>query len=95
MAKSDAKPAKPMTREVIDESGRRVAVPIDVRRIVSLAPNLTEIVYALGGQDRLVAVSNYSDSVPAAKTKPHVGMPMNPSLEAIVGARPDIVLAAA
>ncbi len=95
VAKSDAKPAKPMTREVIDESGRRVAVPMDVRRIVSLAPNLTEIVYALGAQDRLVAVSNYSDSVPAAKTKPHVGMPMNPSLEAIVGARPDIVLAAA
>lgn len=83
------------TREVIDEAGRRVAVPVEVHRIVALAPNLTEIVYALGAQDRLVAVSNYSDSPPEAKSKPRIGMPMNPNLEAIVAAHPDIVLATA
>jgi len=87
--------AKQITREVIDETGRRVAVPVEVRRIVALAPNLTEIVYALGAQDRLVAVSNYSDSPPEAKSKPRIGMPMNPNLEAIVAAHPDIVLATA
>ena len=76
-----------------DEVGRRVAVPTEVRRIVTLAPNLTEIVYALGAQDRLVGVSAYSDNPPAAKAKPNIGMPVNPSLEAVVGARPDIVLA--
>lgn len=81
------------THVVIDEVGREVAVPMDVRRIVTLAPNLTEIVYALGAQDRLVGVSQYSDHPPAAKTKPSIGMPVNPSLEAIVGARPDVVLA--
>jgi iron complex transport system substrate-binding protein len=80
------------TREVIDEAGRHVAVPVEVHRIVALAPNLTEIVYALGAQDRLVAVSNYSDSPPEAKSKPRIGMPMNPNLEAIVAAHPDIVL---
>src|SRR5487761_198904 len=91
--KTDAMPEiKKMTREVIDETGRRVAVPVDVRRIVTLAPNLTEIVYALGAQDRLVGVSNYSDSPPEAKSKPRIGMPMNPNLEAIVAAHPDIVL---
>lgn len=79
-------------REVIDEAGRRVAVPAEVHRIVALAPNLSEIVYALGAQDRLVAVSNYSDSPPEAKSKPRIGMPMNPNLEAIVAAHPDIVL---
>ncbi|MGH9729775.1 MAG: ABC transporter substrate-binding protein [Candidatus Acidiferrales bacterium] len=80
------------TREVIDEAGRHVAVPVEVHRIVALAPNLTEIVYALGAQDRLVGVSNYSDSPPEAKSKPHIGMPMNPNLEAIVATHPDIVL---
>ena len=84
--------AKQITREVTDEAGRRVAVPLNAQRIVALAPNLTEIVYALGAQDRLVGVSNYSDSPPEAKSKPRVGMPMNPNLEAIVAAHPDIVL---
>jgi len=84
-----------MTREVIDETGRHVAVPVDVRRIVTLAPNLTEIIYALGAQNRLAGVSNYSDYPAAAKSKPRIGMPMNPNLEAIVAARPDIVLVAA
>ncbi|HEV2183439.1 MAG TPA: cobalamin-binding protein [Candidatus Acidoferrales bacterium] len=84
--------AKQTTREVIDETGRHVAVPVNVQRIVTLAPNLAEIVYALGAQDRLVGVSSYSDSPPEAKSKPRVGMPMNPNLEAIVAAHPDIVL---
>src|SRR5487761_372688 len=94
--KTDAMPEiKKMTREVIDETGRRVAVPVDGRRIVTLAPNLTEIVYALRAQDRLVGVSNYSDYPAAAKAKPRVGMQLNPNLEAIFAARPDIVLVAA
>lgn len=84
--------AKQTTREVIDETGRHVAVPVEVHRIVTLAPNLAEIVYALGAQDRLVGVSNYSDFPPEAKSKPRIGMPMNPNLEAIVAAHPDIVL---
>ena len=86
-------PSEPKTRTVTDEVGRRVAVPVEVRRIVTLAPNLAEIVYALGAQDRLVGVTTYSDNPPAAKAKPSIGMPVNPSLEAVVGARPDIVLA--
>lgn len=81
------------TRSVIDEAGRRVAVPVNVHRIVTLAPNLAEIIYALGAEDKLVGVSEYSDIPPAAKAKPKIGMPVNPSLEAIVGDRPDVVLA--
>ena len=82
-------------RTVIDESGRKVEVPANVRRVVTLAPNLAEIVYALGVQDRLVGVSNFTDYPVAARAKPSIGMPVNPSLEAIVGARPDVVLATA
>lgn len=81
-------------RTVIDESGRTVRVPVNVRRIVTLAPNLTEIVFALGAQNRLVGVSKFSDRPESAREKPRIGMPLNPSLEAIVGARPDVVFAA-
>src|SRR5262249_47720720 len=48
-------------------------LPEAPRRIVTLAPNLTEIVYALGAQDRLIAVSDYSDYPPAARQLPRVG----------------------
>jgi iron complex transport system substrate-binding protein len=89
--------SRPATREgwriVIDEVGRRVAIPDDVRRIVSLAPNLTETVYALGLGDRLVGDTTYCDTPPDAKRKPHVGGPTNASVEAIVSLRPDLVFA--
>ncbi len=81
------------TREVTDETGRHVAVPVDVRRIVSLAPNLTETIYALGAQDRLVGVTNYCDYPADALKKTKIGTALNPSLEAIVGLKPDLVLA--
>ena len=80
-------------RIVTDEVGRRVTIPADVRRIVTLAPNLTETVYALGLEDRLAGDTNYCDTPAAAKSKPHVGDPQNPSLEAIVALHPDLVLA--
>lgn len=69
-------------------------MPVDVKRIVSLAPNLTEIVYALGIADKLVGDTDYCDNPPEAKSKPHVGNPQNPSIEAIVALHPDLVLAA-
>ena len=79
--------------EVIDEAGRRVTIPAEVRRIVSLAPSLTETVYALELQDRLVGNTDYCDYPPQAQTKAHVGGPMNPNLEQIVSLHPDLVLA--
>jgi len=78
--------------EVIDETGRRVSVPQPVRRIVSLAPSLTETIYALGAQDRLVGVTDYCDYPPEARTKPRVGGIINPNLEEVVALKPDLVL---
>ena len=89
-AKSEAAAA---TKIVTDESGRRVAVPLNVRRVVSLAPNLTETMYALGLADKLAGDTIYCDTPEAAKEKPHVGAPVNPNLEAIVALHPDLVLA--
>ena len=60
---------------------------------MTLAPDLTETIYALGLEDRLAGDTNYCDTPPAAKLKPHVGEPQNPSLEAIVALHPDLVLA--
>jgi iron complex transport system substrate-binding protein len=80
-------------RVVIDEVGRRVAMPAEVKRIVTLAPNLTETVYALGLGDDLVGDTDFCDTPPAAKQKPHIGSPQKPSLEAIALLHPDLVLA--
>ena len=62
------------------------------RRIVSLAPSLTETVFALGFGDRLVGVTNHCDYPAAAKNLPKVGDFMSPSLEVIAAQRPDLVI---
>lgn len=62
------------------------------RRVVSLAPNLTEIVFAVGAGDRLVGVSDFSDYPPAARALPRVGG-IDVSAERIASLHPDLVLA--
>jgi iron complex transport system substrate-binding protein len=88
-----ASPERAGSATVTDEVGRRVTIPAEVRRIVSLAPNLTETIYALGIEDRLAGDTDYCDVPAEAKTKPHIGSPQNPSIEAIVALHPDLVLA--
>lgn len=62
------------------------------QRIVSLAPNLTEILFDLGLGDRVAGVTRFCDWPAAAGKKPQVGGYTNPSLEAIVALRPDLVV---
>jgi len=78
---------------VTDETGRHMAIPLNVQRVVSLAPNLTETIYALGLDSKLAGDTTYCDIPLAAKEKPHVGSTQDPSLEAIVALHPDLVLA--
>lgn len=61
-------------------------------RIVSLAPSMTEIVFALGSGDKLVGVTRYCDYPEAAKTITKVGGLYDPSFEAIIGLKPDLVI---
>lgn len=82
----------PAYRQVTDEIGRTIRVPQSILRIVSLAPNLTETIYALGLQDRLVGDTDYCDFPPGAQQKAKVGGAINPSLEAIAALHPDLVL---
>lgn len=63
-----------------------------IARVVSLAPNLTEILFALGAGDRVVGVTRYDDYPKAVESIPKVGGFLDPSLEAIMGLRPDLVV---
>ncbi len=62
------------------------------KRIISLAPNITEILYALGLGDNIVGVTSYCDYPEEAKKKPKIGGMSNPSLEAVVSLKPDMVV---
>ncbi|MEN6623812.1 MAG: helical backbone metal receptor [Smithella sp.] len=61
-------------------------------RIVSLAPAATEILYDLGLEDRIAAVTDFCDYPQQTKSKPKIGGFANPSLEAIIAAKPDLVI---
>jgi iron complex transport system substrate-binding protein len=79
--------------EVADMRGRRVTLTGPPARIVSLAPSMTEIVYALGAASSLVGVSDFCDFPPDARRKPRVGGVSTPNLEVILTLKPDLVLA--
>src|SRR5215204_3843547 len=82
----------PVTRQLTDDAGRRVSLPARVSRVISLAPNLTEIVFAVGAGDRLVGRTSYCDFPPEAKSVPEVGDTLHPSLERIISLKPQVVL---
>jgi ABC-type Fe3+-hydroxamate transport system substrate-binding protein len=77
------------TRDLL---GHEMTLPAPPERIVSLVPSATEIIFALGGEDRLAGVTDFCDWPPAARQKPRVGGMVAPSLEAIVALRPDVVV---
>jgi iron complex transport system substrate-binding protein len=62
------------------------------RRIVSLAPSVTEILYDLGLGDHIIAVTTFCDYPPQAMNKPKIGGYSNPSIESIVAMKPDLVV---
>ena len=80
------------TREITDDAGRKVSIPPKVDRVVSLAPNLTEIVFAVGAGNRLVGRTSYCDFPAEAKAVAEVGDTLHPSLERIIALKPQVVL---
>jgi iron complex transport system substrate-binding protein len=79
-------------RQVTDEAGRSIAVPSHISRFISLAPNVTEIVYAINAGDRLVGNTTYCDYPAQAKQVEKVGDTLHPSIERIIALRPELVL---
>jgi iron complex transport system substrate-binding protein len=80
---------KPAT---VDARGAKGECPFFPSRIVSMAPNLTEILFALGLDARIVGVTQDSDYPPAALDKPRVGTFWQPNIEAIIASKPDLVV---
>jgi len=69
-----------------------VRLPARVSRVVTLAPNLTEIAFAIGAGEKIVGTDDYSNEPVAARTLPKVGG-LQPNIEKIITLRPDLVLA--
>jgi len=69
------------------------AVAAEVQRVISLAPSVTETIFALGFGDRLVGVSVYCDYPPEAQRIDRVGTFLTPNVEAILAKHPDVIIA--
>ena len=80
------------TREVTDESGRKLTIAARIERFVSLAPNLTEIAFAIGAGDRLVGNTTFCNYPEQAIHVTKVGDTLQPSIERVLTLRPQIVL---
>jgi iron complex transport system substrate-binding protein len=78
---------------ITDDADRQVTIAGPPERIISIAPSNTEILFALGLGDRVVGVDSYSNYPPEATEKPQVGAYVDPDLESIVAADPDLILA--
>lgn len=80
---------------LIDMVGRRVELHGPPRRIVTLAPSLAEILFALDAGDAVVGVTDYATYPPEVEAKPTVGGGIDPNLEVIVTLHPDLVFVSA
>ena len=78
---------------VVDDAGREVRLAAPAKRIVSLAPHLTELLFAADAGERLVGVSEHSSYPPEARRLPRVGGGAGLDLEAIIALQPDLVVA--
>ncbi len=81
------------SRTIHDEAGREVTVPDHPHRLIALAPSITDTLYAMGSGNAIVGVTDYAKYPPEASHKASVGGVINPSLEAMVALKPDLVLA--
>lgn len=84
--------AQAAARTVIDDAGYSVRLTQPARRIISLAPHATELLFAAGAGERLVGVSDYSNYPPAAKKIPSVGGAAALDIERIAALKPDLIV---
>lgn len=77
---------------VHDDDGKGVTVPKPALRVIALAPHVTEMIYAAGGGDRLVAAVEYSDYPEAAKSLPRVGSNRQIDMERVAALKPDLIV---
>jgi iron complex transport system substrate-binding protein len=80
------------TVSVTDDTGATVSLAAPAQRVISLAPHVTELIYAAGGGSKLVGTVSYSDYPPAAQKVPRVGDNKALDLERIVALKPDLIV---
>jgi iron complex transport system substrate-binding protein len=90
---SSNRATQPNSRPFTDELGRTIHVSQSPQRIISLAPSVTETLFALGLGDKIVGLTSYCDYPLEAKTKQSIGDTQRPSIEKIVALKPDLVIA--
>lgn len=78
---------------VVDDSGAAVVLAEPARKIVSLAPHLTELLFSLGVGDRIAATVDFSDYPEAALKIPRLGNAFSVSVEAVIEQSPDLIVA--
>jgi cobalamin transport system substrate-binding protein len=84
--------AAPAAYQFVDEVGRPVMVPSSPKRIISLAPNVTEILFSLGLDQEIVGVSVHCNFPEKAKTRTRVGSYISLDFEKIVSLKPDLII---
>jgi iron complex transport system substrate-binding protein len=77
---------------VVDDAGRQVTLAAPARRIISMAPHVTELVFAAGGGERIVGAINFSDYPEAAKKIPLVGSNAQIDMERVIALKPDLLI---
>lgn len=84
-------PADVKMRDIADDLDRKLKIPEKVERVVSLAPNLTENIFAVGAGDRLVGVTTFCNYPEDAQKIRKVGDTLSPNIETIIALKPQIV----
>jgi len=90
----DKKAGSEDTEVFTDAMQRQVAVPKNIKRIISMAPNVTEMLFAIGLSSKIVGVTTYCDYPDAAKDKSKIGGYSDPNMEAILSLKPDLIVTA-
>jgi iron complex transport system substrate-binding protein len=77
---------------VVDDAGKQVTLAAPARRIISMAPHVTELLFAAGGGERIVGAINFSDYPEAAKKIPVVGSNAQIDMERVIALKPDLLI---
>jgi iron complex transport system substrate-binding protein len=83
--------AEVQSREVHDDLGRAIKVPAKIDRAISLAPSLTEMIFAIGAGDKLVGVTTYCNYPPETASIEKIGDTQTPNIEKIIALKPQVV----
>lgn len=78
--------------EIIDDNGRAVLLSQPAKRVVTLTPHVTELVFEAGAGSKIVATVNASDFPPEARTLPRIGDGLTPDPEKIAALKPDLII---